>query len=97
MLTLYDNTGSGNGYKVRLLLTQLGLPFRRVEKNAVNGETRQPEFLMVNPNGRIPAVQFEDGRVLSESNAILLYFAEGTAYFPSDKFSRGLVNQWLFF
>lgn len=97
MLTLYDNMGSGNGYKVRLLLTQLGVPFRRIEKNVVNGETRQPEFLAVNPNGRIPAVRFGDGRVLAESNAILLYFAEGTAFLPGDKFARAQVYQWLFF
>jgi len=97
MLTLYDNMGSGNGYKVRLLLSQLGLPFRRIEKNVVNGETRQPEYLAINPNGRIPAVVFDDGRTLAESNAIMLYFAEGTPYLPSDKFARAQVNQWLFF
>jgi glutathione S-transferase len=97
MLTLYDNMGSGNGYKVRLLLTQLGLPFRRVEKSVTNGETRQPGYLAINPNGRIPAVRFEDGRVLTESNAILLYFAEGTSFLPEDKFARAQINQWLFF
>ncbi len=97
MLTLYDNTGSGNGYKVRLLLTQLGLPFRRVEKSVTNGETRLPEYLRINPNGRIPAIVLDDGRKLAESNAILLYFAEGTPYLPSDKFARAQVNQWLFF
>jgi glutathione S-transferase len=97
MLTLYDNMGSGNGYKVRLLLTQLGIPFKRVEKSVTNGETRLPDFLRINPNGRIPAVVFDDGRILAESNAILLYFAEGTPYLPTDKFARALVNQWLFF
>ncbi|MDO9459522.1 MAG: glutathione S-transferase family protein [Alphaproteobacteria bacterium] len=97
MLTLYDNLGSGNGYKVRLLLTHLGIPFRRVDKSVTNGETRLPEYLRVNPNGRIPAVVFDDGRTLAESNAILLYFAEGTLYLPTHKFARAEVNQWLFF
>ncbi len=97
MPTLYDNLASGNGYKVRLLLTQLGIPFKRVEKCVTNGETRLPDYLRINPNGRIPAVVFDDGRILAESNAILLYFAEGTPYLPTDKFARAQVNQWLFF
>ena len=97
MLTLYDNMMSGNGYKVRLLLTQLAIPFKRVEISVTNGETRQPEYLAINPNGRIPAVLFDDGRKLAESNAIMLYFAEGTAFLPADKFARAEVNQWLFF
>lgn len=97
MLTLYDNVGSGNGYKVRLLLMQLGIAFRRVEKDTYGGETRVPDYLAINPNGRIPAMVFEDGRVLAESNAILLYFAEGTPYLPTGKFARTQVNQWLFF
>ncbi len=97
MFTLYDNLGSGNGFKVRLLLSQLGVPFRRVEKSVTSGETRRPDYLAINPNGRIPAIVFEDGRMLAESNAILLYFAEGTPYLPGDKFARAQVNQWLFF
>lgn len=97
MLTLYDNMGSGNGYKVRLLLTQLGIPFRRVEKSVTSGETRQPDYLAINPNGRVPAVVFEDGWRLAESNALLLYFAEGTPYLPADRYARAEVHQWLFF
>lgn len=97
MLTLYDNMISGNGYKIRLLLTQLQVPFRRVEKSVTNGETRLPDFLAINPNGRIPAVVLDDGRMLAESNAILLYFAEGTAFLPDDRFARAQVYQWLFF
>src|SRR4029450_1942659 len=75
MLTLYDYLPSGNGYKVRLLLSQLRLPFKLVEKDIQNGETRTPEFLAMNPNGRIPLLRLEDGRYLSESDAILFYFA----------------------
>jgi glutathione S-transferase len=80
MLTLYDYLPSGNGYKVRLLLSQLGLPFKFVEKDIQKGETRTPAFLRMNPNGRIPLLQLEDGRYLAESGAILFYFAEGTPF-----------------
>ena len=78
MLRLYDYLASGNGYKVRLLLHQLGIPFERVELDIVAGETRTPAFLARNPNGRIPTLELEDGTYLAESNAILCYLAEGT-------------------
>jgi glutathione S-transferase len=97
MLRLYDYYDSGNGYKVRLLLTQLGLPFEYVEKDIMKGETRTPEFLALNPNGRVPVLQLDDGTALAESNAILFYLAEGTPYLPSDKLERARVLQWLFF
>ncbi|WP_119462451.1 glutathione S-transferase family protein [Rhodospirillaceae bacterium SYSU D60014] len=97
MLTLYDYLPSGNGYKVRLLLSQLGRPFELVEKDILKGETRTPEFLAINPNGRIPVLVLEDGRRLAESDAILFYLAEGTPYLPEDRFERAEVLQWLFF
>ena len=97
MLTLYDYLPSGNGYKVRLLLSQLGLPFKFVEKDIQKGETRTPEFLRMNPNGRIPLLQLADGRYLSESDAILFYFAEGTAFLPEDRFMKADVLRWMFF
>ena len=97
MIRLYDYLPSGNGYKVRLLLTQLGVPFERIELNIMKGETRTPEFLRKFPNGRIPAVEFDDGKLLFESNAIISYFAEGTPFLPADRFQRAQVLQWLFF
>ncbi len=97
MLRLHDYAPSGNGYKVRLLLTLLGRPFERVEYDIDRGETRTPAFLRLNPNGRIPVLEFEDGRILAESDAILVYLAEGTPYLPQDRFERALVLQWLFF
>ena len=97
MLTLYDYLPSGNGYKVRLLLAQLGVRFRLVEKDVMKGETRTSDFLAVNPNGRIPVLELEDGRRLSESDAILFYFAEGTRFLPEERFPRAEVLQWLFF
>jgi glutathione S-transferase len=97
MLRLYDYYDSGNGYKVRLLLAQLGITYEYVETDIIKGETRTPEFLAINPNGRIPVVVLEDGTPLAESNAILFYFAEGTPYLPSDRLDRARVLQWLFF
>jgi len=97
MLTLYDFLSSGNGYKVRLLLTQLEIPFRRVEVDITKGESRTPQFLAKFPNGRIPAVEFDDGRRLFESNAIICYFAEGTPLMPAHPFERARMFQWLFF
>lgn len=67
---LYDYRPSGNGYKVRLLLTQLGLTYKYVEKDILRGETRTPEFLQINPNGRIPVLELQPGVFLAESNAM---------------------------
>lgn len=97
MYRLYDYLPSGNGYKVRLLLNQLQIPYERIELNILRGETRSPEYLEKNLNGRIPALEIEPGNVLAESNAILFYLSEGTEYFPGDRLQRAQVMQWLFF
>ncbi|KAA1053480.1 glutathione S-transferase family protein [Azospirillum argentinense] len=97
MLRLYDNLSSGNGYKCRLLLHKLGIPYERIELDIDRAETRTPEFLARNPNGRIPTLQLEDGSHLPESNAIVWYLAEGTPYLPDDREGRARVLQWMFF
>ena len=97
MITLFEQHTSGNCYKVRLLLSHLGRPFRPVEISARDGSTRQPAFLARNPIGKVPTVEFEDGRFLAESNAILLHFAEGTAFLPADAYDRAKTYEWLFF
>jgi len=97
MLRLYDYLESGNGYKVRLLLHQLGIPFERVELDIVKGETRTKAFLARNPNGRIPTLELEDGTCLPESNAILWYLAEGTPFLPEDRFQRAQALSWMCF
>src|SRR5207302_9228148 len=97
MLKLYDYLPSGNGYKVRLLLSQLGIRFGLVEKDILKGETRTSEFLAINPNGRIPVLELEDGRRLAESGAILFYLAAGTSFFPDDDLTRAETLQWMFF
>jgi glutathione S-transferase len=97
MLHLYDNLDSGNGYKIRLLLAQLGLPYGWTDLDIFHGATRTPEFLARNPNGRIPTLQLEDGSYLAESNAILWYLAEGSALVPPDRAGRACALQWMFF
>lgn len=97
MLTLYDYLDSGNGYKVRLLLHQQQRPFRLVEKDILAGETRTPDFLRINPNGRIPVLETEDGRHLAESNAILYYLAGDTPFLPGHPFARAQTLQWMGF
>ncbi len=97
MITIYGMGDSGNCYKPRLLMAKLGIAFRHVEVNALDGSTRKPDFLARNPNGKVPLLETEDGRHLAESNAILLYLAEGTRFLPADRFERALTYQWLFF
>jgi glutathione S-transferase len=97
MLTLYDNLDSGNGYKVRLLLHRLAIPHRRIELDIDKGETRTADFLARNPNGRVPALQIEDGTCIAESDAIIWYLAEGTAFVPASRLGRAQALQWMFF
>ena len=96
-MRLYDFLESGNGYKVRLALHQLGIPFERVEMDIVAGATRTPGFLAKNPNGRIPTLELPDGTFLAESNAILFYLADGTPLLPTDRLERAQALQWMFF
>jgi glutathione S-transferase len=94
---LYDNLDSGNGYKVRLLLALLGRAYRWTELDIDRGGTRTAEFLAKNPNGKIPALELDDGTVLAESNAILWYLAEGSRFIPENRLQRAQVLQWMFF
>jgi len=96
-MRLYDFHESGNGYKVRLLLNQLGIPHERIELDILKGETRTPDFLAKNPNGRIPLLELDDGSLLAESDAILFYLALGTEFLPEDRLDQGRVLQWMFF
>ncbi len=97
-MILHDYLPSGNGYKVRLLLTQLGIPFRRIEYDITKGETRTPDFLgRINPNGRVPVLETDTGAFLAESDAILFYLADGTPFFPDGRLERARVLQWMFF
>ena len=96
MLRLYDHLSSGNGYKVRLVLRLLRMPFQRIEVDIEKGLTRTEEFLRMNPEGRIPVLGLENGTYLFESNAIVCWAAEGTPLLPADQLERAQVLQWMF-
>lgn len=97
MLLLHQMQMSGNCYKVRLTARQLGMPIALKEYPLHGGETRKPDFLSKNPNGRVPLLEFEDGRVLPESDAIIWYLAEGTKLAPESKWDRAQALSWMFF
>ena len=88
MKTLYGMSASGNCWKPAALMRMLGIDYRWVETDILKGDTRTPEFLLRNPNGKVPLLEFEPGRYLAESNAMLLYFAENTPYLPRDAYLR---------
>src|SRR3569833_60266 len=97
MHTLYSMQRSGNSYKVRLALAQLGIPYELVEIDILKGETRTPEFLKMNPSGHVPALEVSPGRTIAESNAILWYLAGNSPLCPEDRAERAEMLQWMFF
>jgi glutathione S-transferase len=99
MFTLYSMPSSGNSYKVRLLLAHLGESYHHVatEYDGDNTLTRSGDFLRKNPTGKVPTIELENGECLSESNALLLYFGEGTRFVPTDRLTRARMYQWMFF
>jgi glutathione S-transferase len=96
-MDLYDSRLSGNGWKVRILLNQLGLPCRRHVLNLAEGAARTPEFLKLNPLGRVPVLVTDDGVAIAESNVILLHLAQGSRFLPEDREQHLRVLQRLFF
>ena len=97
MYKVFGMSASGNCYKVKLLLEQLQAQYRWEEVDIMTGATRTPEFLSMNPNGRVPTLEITHGQYLPESNAILCYLADGTAFWPSKRFERAETLQWMFF
>jgi len=96
MLTVYGDIRSGNCLKVKWLLDRLGRDYRWVETDVTVGATRSAEFLARNPAGQVPAVVLDDGRVLAQSNAIIGWLGEGTAFVPADPYDRARMYEWLF-
>ena len=96
-LVLYDYLPSGNGYKCRLVLKALGLPYELRQMNIVAGSTHTPEFLAINPNGKIPVLMVPGRGPIAESHAIINYLAEGSKLVPSDPYERALMWQWMSF
>ena len=97
MITLYGMYSSGNCYKLQLLMAQLGRDYVWEEIDILRGENLSPEFLAMNDRGKVPVLRLEDGRTMSESNAILHYLAEGSALLPADPWERAKTLQWMFF
>ena len=97
MYTLYSMRRSGNSYKVRLALAQLDIDHELMEVDILQGETRTPEFLAMNPSGHVPLLQVAPGKFLPESNAILWFLADGTPLLSSDPVERAATLQWMFF
>ena len=97
MITLFGDLESGNVHKVQMILRRIGSPFRRVDVAQSRGEPRRPEFLRLNPIGKVPVVLLENGDVLSESGAILYYFGKDTELWPNDTRAQAEVLRWMFF
>ncbi|MBX5168109.1 MULTISPECIES: glutathione S-transferase family protein [unclassified Rhizobium] len=97
MFTLHDYLPSQNGWKVRVLLGLLDMPYISREVSIFEGECRTEAFLKLNPVGAVPVLELDNGRAIAESNAILTFLAEGTRFLPSDRYRRAKVMQWLFF
>ena len=97
MYKLYSMQRSGNSYKVRLALARLGIPYKRIEVDILQGESRTPEFLTKNPNGQVPLLEVAPNRHIAESNAILWYVAGGSTLAPEDRIEKAEALQWMFF
>lgn len=95
-LTIYGDSISGNCLKVKWVADFLGLSYDWIETDILQGQSRTPEFLGMNPAGQVPAVILEDGRPLAQSNAIILYLAEGSTLVPADAYGRARMLEWMF-
>ena len=94
---VFGSRASGNCHKVKLALDVLRLPYRWHEIDIMRGETRTPQFLEMNPDGKVPVLQIDEHTFLPESNAILCYLADGTRLWPGDRLARARALQWMFF
>ena len=97
MLGIHGMSASGNCYKVRLLLEQLGQPYAWHEVDVLGGATRAPAFLSMNPCGQVPVLEYAPGQYLPESGAILCYLAAGTPFWPDERLARAATLRWMFF
>src|SRR4029077_3847117 len=97
MPVLHQMQMSGNCYRVRLAATLLDIPLTLKEYPLQGGDTRKPAFLALNPNGRVPLLEFDDGRTLAESGAIIFHLSDGTFLQPDDKWGRAQMLNWMFF
>jgi len=96
MIRIFGDSISGNCQKVKWVATRLSIPHEWIEIDILKGETRTDEFLAINPFGQVPVIQFDDGRTLAQSNAIILHLAEGSGLIPGDAFERAKMLEWMF-
>ncbi len=96
-MKIYGDMRSGNCYKLKLVCELLSLDYQWLDVDILAGEAATPEFKQKNPNAKIPLLELDDGRILSESNAIINYLAAGTSFIPTDNYQLALVQQWQFF
>ena len=97
MVKVYGMSASGNCHKVRMVLEALDQPYQWTEIDTVAGQTRTPEYLAMNANGKVPVLEIEPGVYLPESNAIICFLADGSVLMPTERLERARVLQWLFF
>jgi glutathione S-transferase len=95
-MQIYGDSKSGNCLKVKWTAEFLGIPYRWIETDVMVGGSRTAAFLAMNPAGQVPAVILADGRPLAQSNAIILYLAEGSKLIPADRYDRACMLEWLF-
>ena len=95
-MRLFGDSISGNCLKVKWTADLLGIAYHWIETDIMKGESRTPDFLRMNPAGQVPLLELDDGRTLAQSNAIILYLAEGSPLIPADPFARGRMMEWLF-
>ena len=95
-LQIYGDRVSGNCLKVKWTAEKLGIPYRWIQTDVRQAQTRTPEFLAINPAGQVPLVVLADGRPVAQSNAIILHLAEGSALIPRDAYARAKMLEWLF-
>ncbi|WP_151710338.1 glutathione S-transferase family protein [Acinetobacter brisouii] len=96
-MKVYGDLLSGNCYKVKLLLEFLDIQHEWLHINVLKAESHTPEFLQMNPNGKIPVLVLDDERILTKSNAILGYLAEETEFVPTDRYAKAKMYEWMFF
>lgn len=95
-MRIYGDSISGNCLKVKWVADHLGLSYEWIETDILKGESRTPEYLAMNPAGQVPTVVLDDGRPLSQSNAIILHLAEGSDLIPEDGYARAQMTEWMF-
>ena len=96
MLRIYGDSISGNCLKVKWTADHLGIAYQWIETDILKGESRTPDYLAMNPAGQVPLIVLEDRRTLAQSNAIIVYLAEGSGLIPADAFVRAKMFEWLF-